>query len=87
LTREETGLDQRVTPYSIRHRLARELRKRRVPMEQSSRLDNGEGGVPQGGHQHEACPEARDGDNVRAAWRVSIRRACRAVPVDRSTYH
>jgi hypothetical protein len=56
-------------------------------MEQSSRLDDGEGGVPQGGYQHEACPEARDGDNVRAAWRVSIRRACRAVPVDRSTYH
>ena len=26
-------------------------------------------------------------DHVRAAWRVSIRRACRAVPVDRSTYH
>jgi putative transposase len=25
-------------------------------------------------------------DHVRAAWRVSIRRACRAVPVDRSTY-
>ena len=26
-------------------------------------------------------------DHVRAAWQVSIRRACRAVPVDRSTYH
>ena len=26
-------------------------------------------------------------DHVRAAWRVSIRRACRAVPADRSTYH
>jgi putative transposase len=26
-------------------------------------------------------------DHVRVAWRVSIRRACRAVPVDRSTYH
>ena len=26
-------------------------------------------------------------DHVRTAWRVSIRRACRAVPVDRSTYH
>jgi len=26
-------------------------------------------------------------DHVRAAWRVSIRRACRAVPVDRSTCH
>ena len=26
-------------------------------------------------------------DHVRAAWRMSIRRACRAVPVDRSTYH
>jgi len=25
-------------------------------------------------------------DHVRAAWRVSIRRACRAVPVDRSSY-
>jgi putative transposase len=26
-------------------------------------------------------------DHVRVAWRVSIRRACHAVPVDRSTYH
>jgi putative transposase len=26
-------------------------------------------------------------DHVRAAWQVSIRRACRALPVDRSTYH
>src|SRR5690242_13921374 len=26
-------------------------------------------------------------DHVRGAWQVSIRRACRAVPVDRSTYH
>ena len=26
-------------------------------------------------------------DQVRAVWQVSIRRACRAVPVDRSTYH
>jgi putative transposase len=26
-------------------------------------------------------------DHVRMTWRVSIRRACRAVPVDRSTYH
>ena len=26
-------------------------------------------------------------DHVRIAWQVSIRRACRAVPVDRSTYH
>ena len=26
-------------------------------------------------------------DHVRTAWRVSIRRACHAVPVDRSTYH
>jgi putative transposase len=26
-------------------------------------------------------------DHARAAWRVSIRHACRAVPVDRSTYH
>jgi putative transposase len=26
-------------------------------------------------------------DQVRTVWRVSIRRACRAVPVDRSTYH
>jgi len=36
LTREEAGFDQRVTPYSIRHGLARELRKRRVPTEQIS---------------------------------------------------
>jgi hypothetical protein len=34
LTRSEAGLDERVTPYSIRHGLARELRKRRVPTEQ-----------------------------------------------------
>jgi putative transposase len=26
-------------------------------------------------------------DQVRTAWQVGIRRACRAVPVDRSTYH
>ena len=26
-------------------------------------------------------------DHVRVAWQVSIRRTCRAVPVDRSTYH
>ena len=26
-------------------------------------------------------------DQVRKVWQVSIRRACRAVPVDRSTYH
>ena len=26
-------------------------------------------------------------DEVRAVWQVSIRRACQAVPVDRSTYH
>jgi len=26
-------------------------------------------------------------DHTRATWRVSIRRACRALPVDRSTYH
>jgi putative transposase len=26
-------------------------------------------------------------DHIRVAWQVSIRRACRAVPVDRSTYH
>ena len=26
-------------------------------------------------------------DHTRSAWQVSIRRACRALPVDRSTYH
>ena len=26
-------------------------------------------------------------DHVRTVWRVGIRRACRALPVDRSTYH
>ncbi len=26
-------------------------------------------------------------DHARSTWRVSIRRACRALPVDRSTYH
>jgi putative transposase len=26
-------------------------------------------------------------DHVRTAWQVSIRRACQALPVDRSTYH
>jgi len=26
-------------------------------------------------------------DEVRTVWRVSIRRACQALPVDRSTYH
>jgi integrase len=36
LTREAAGLDKRVTPYSLRHGLAREMRKRRVPTEQIS---------------------------------------------------
>jgi putative transposase len=26
-------------------------------------------------------------DHARAEWQVSIRRACRALPVERSTYH
>jgi putative transposase len=26
-------------------------------------------------------------DHVRSTWRVSIRRACRTLPVERSTYH
>ena len=26
-------------------------------------------------------------DHVRAEWQVGIRRACRALPVERSTYH
>ena len=26
-------------------------------------------------------------DHTRSTWRVSIRRACRALPVERSTYH
>ncbi len=26
-------------------------------------------------------------DYVRGAWQVSIRRACQALPIDRSTYH
>jgi putative transposase len=26
-------------------------------------------------------------DHIRRAWQVSIRRACQALPVDRSTYH
>jgi hypothetical protein len=33
---EEAGLDERVTPYSIRHGMAREMRKRKVPKEQIS---------------------------------------------------
>ena len=32
----EAGLDERVTPYSIRHGMAREMRKRKVPKEQIS---------------------------------------------------
>jgi len=36
LTRDEAGLDGRVTPYSLRHGMAREMRKRRVPTEQIS---------------------------------------------------
>jgi integrase len=36
LTRAKAGLDERVTPYSIRHGMARELRKLRVPTEQIS---------------------------------------------------
>jgi hypothetical protein len=33
---QEAGLDGRVTPYSIRHGMAREMRKRKVPKEQIS---------------------------------------------------
>jgi hypothetical protein len=33
---KDAGLDDRVTPYSIRHGMARELRKRKVPKEQIS---------------------------------------------------
>jgi hypothetical protein len=33
---KEAGLDERVTPYSIRHGMAREMRKRKVPKEQIS---------------------------------------------------
>src|SRR3984957_21001611 len=36
LLRIEAGLDERVTPYSIRHGMAREMRKRKVPKEQIS---------------------------------------------------
>jgi integrase len=36
LLRIQAGLDERVTPYSIRHGLAREMRKRKVPKEQIS---------------------------------------------------
>ena len=32
--RADAQLDERVTPYSIRHTMARELRRRRVPLEQ-----------------------------------------------------
>ncbi len=33
---KEAGLDERVTPYSIRHGMAREMRKRKVPKDQIS---------------------------------------------------
>ena len=33
---KEAGLDERVTPYSIRHGMGREMRKRKVPKEQIS---------------------------------------------------
>jgi integrase len=36
LLRKEAGLDERVQPYSIRHGMAREMRKRKVPKEQIS---------------------------------------------------
>ena len=36
ITRADAKLDDRVTPYSIRHGMARELRKRKVPTEQIS---------------------------------------------------
>jgi len=36
ITRDAAGLDSGLTPYSIRHGMARELRKRRVPTEQIS---------------------------------------------------
>ena len=31
--REEASLDEKVQPYSIRHGMAREMRKRKVPSE------------------------------------------------------
>ncbi len=36
LLRQEAGLDEKVKPYSIRHGMAREMRKRKVPKEQIS---------------------------------------------------
>ena len=36
IARKDAGLDERVTPYSIRHTMAREMRKARVPGEQIS---------------------------------------------------
>lgn len=36
LTRQAAGLDKKITPYSIRHGMAREMRKRHVPTEQIS---------------------------------------------------
>ncbi len=35
-TRDRAGLDDRVTPYSLRHTMARELRRRKVPGDQIS---------------------------------------------------
>ena len=48
--RDDAGLDARVTPYSIRHTMARELRRRRVPLEQRQAFL---------GHLPEARPEPR----------------------------
>lgn len=59
ITRDAAGLDSCLTPYSIRHGMARELRKRRVPTEQISlflgHLPRGSDATP---YEPDFCAEA-----------------------------
>ena len=67
-------------PTRGRERQAEEDRGRSIPRQ----------GDVAGRHPPKALKPARQRqmvDHARSTWRVSIRRACRALPVERSTYH
>ena len=71
---------KRLTPARGGERQAEEDRRRSVARQ----------GDAAGRHPPKTMRPARKRqmvDHARATWQVSIRRACRALPVDRSTYH
>lgn len=85
LTRDAAGLDARVTPYSIRHGMAREMRKRRVPTEQIKLIL---GHLPSGSDATTSIYAPYDpdflGDAVRAIEEVmlEVRRHLKRVRID-----